>query len=352
MAGSAFLRDKQAEKLLIDLRGMIETARSQVAHIIDSGLVLLYWRIGKRIQHDILAGKRAEYGKRIVDEIGERLYAEYGRGFSRTNLFNMVRFATAYPNEKIVHTLCGQLGWSHFRQIIYLEDPLQRDFYAEMCRTERWNVPTLIRKIQGMLYERTALSKKTSKLVKQELAALRKEDKWSPDLVFRDPYILDFLQLQGAYSEKDLESAILKELEKFLIEIGTDFAFLGRQKRILIGRKDHYLDLLFYHRGLRRMVAIELKLGPFQAEHMGQMELYLRWLERHEVRQGENSPLGLILCTGKDHGEIELLKLDQRGIRVSEYMTQFPSRKVLEKKLEDAARLATQQLLEARKSEK
>ena len=224
-----------------------------------------------------------------------------------------------YPDQKIVHALSRQLSWTHFRQIIYIDDPLKRDFYAEMCRIERWSTRTLEKKIGGMLYERTALSKKPALLAKQGLAALREEDRLTPDLVFRDPYILDFLGLKDTYSEKDLEAAILRELEGFLVELGTDFTFVARQKRLTIGRNDYYLDLLFYHRGLRCLVAIELKLEKFQPADKGQMELYLRWLEKYDMRPGENPPIGVILCGGKDHEEVELLRLDESGIRVGPY---------------------------------
>jgi len=209
-----------------------------------------------------------------------------------------------------------------------------------MCRIERWSVRTLQQKINGMLFERTALSKKPEKLARQELAALREEGRLTPDLVFRDPYLLDFLGLKDTYAEKDLEAAILRELKAFILELGAGFAFVARQKRITIDGQDYYLDLLFYHRGLRRLVAIGLKLGQFQAAHKGEMELYLRWLERHEQRPGEESPLGLILCAGKSDGHVELLRLDESGIRVSAYLTELPPRKLLEKKLHDAVRAA------------
>ncbi|MBI3302352.1 MAG: DUF1016 domain-containing protein, partial [Deltaproteobacteria bacterium] len=333
-----------AKRLLGDIRSLIESARSQTAQAVNAGLVLLYWNIGDRIRRDILNQQRAEYGEEIVPTLSAQLEAEYGRGFSRRNLFNMIRFAEVFPSVEIVQTLSAQLGWSHFLEIIYLKDNLQRDFYAEMCRIERWSVRTLRTKIGGMLYERTALSKKPALLAKQELAALREEDRLTPDLVFRDPYILDFLGLKDTYSEKDLEAAILRELERFLIELGTDFTFVARQKRLTIGRNDYYLDLLFYHRGLRCLVAIELKLDKFRPADKGQMELYLRWLEKYDMRPGENPPLGVILCGGKDREEVELLSLDESGIRVAEYLTELPPRHLLEKKLHEAILLAREQL--------
>ncbi len=233
-------------------------------------------------------------------------------------------------------TLSRQLSWSHFVAILPLKDDLQRDFYAEMCRIERWSVRTLRKKIDGMLYERTTISKKPEKLIEKDLAALRDEDRLTPDLVFRDPYFLDFLGLKDTYSEKDLETAILREMEGFILELGAGFSFVARQKRMTIDDEDYYLDLLFFHRKIKRLIAIELKLGKFKAAHKGQMELYLRWLENYEQQPGEKSPLGLILCADKGIEQIELLQLDKGSIRVAAYLTELPPRELLQKKLHDA----------------
>ena len=331
-------------QLLNDLRELIDNSRQRVAQALNAALVLLYWQIGQRIRVEILKQKRADYGKRIVHALSGQLAREFGNGFGRTNLFNMVRFAEVFPDKQIVHALSGQLGWTHLRQIIYLKEPLQREFYAEMCRVERWSTRKLTDKIQGMLYERTAISRKPVQLAKQELKQLREEDRITPDLIFRDPYLLDFLGLKDTYSEKDIETAILRELERFLVELGTHFAFVARQKRITIDNQDYYIDLLFYHRGLRRLVAIDLKLGKFQAADKGQMELYLRWLAKHEQQPHEESPLGLILCAEKSTEHVELLELEKTGIRVAEYLTELPSQKVLQRRLHDAIRIARESL--------
>ena len=338
------LTSTSSAQLLRDLRAMIAEARQRVVQAVNSGMVVHYWNVGRRIRTDILGEKRADYGKEIVHTLSEQLVAEFGTGYGRTNLFNMVRFAEVFPDEEIVHALCGQLAWSHFRQIIYLKQPLQREFYAEMCRLERWSTRALAEKIQGMLYERTAISRKPAKLAKQELARLREEDRMTPDLVFRDPYVLDFLGLKDTFSEKDVETAILRELQRFLVELGTDFAFIARQKRITIANDDHYIDLLFFHRRLRRLVAIDLKLGKFQAADKGQMELYLRWLAKHEQQPYEEAPLGLILCAEKAAEYVELLELEKTGIRVAEYLTELPPQKLLQRKLHDAVRLAGESL--------
>lgn len=331
--------------LVADVRELILSARQTVARGVNAALVLLYWKIGQRIRADILNEERADYGQKIVATRSRQLATEFGNGFHEKNLRRMIQFAETFPDERIVVTLSRQLGWSHFIALLPLTKHLQRDFYAEMCRIERWSVRTLRKKIGGMLYERTALSRKPpAKLAEMELEKLRQEDQMTPDLVFRDPYLLDFLGLKGAYSEKDLETAILRELESFLVELGTDFAFVARQKRIIVDGEDFYLDLLFYHRRLRRLVAIELKLGRFAPGDVGQMEFYLRWLKKYEMRPGEDAPLGLILCAEKSDERIEMLELAERGIRVGEYLTELPPKKILEQKLHDAVRLARARL--------
>jgi predicted nuclease of restriction endonuclease-like (RecB) superfamily len=325
------------EQLLSDLRKLIHEARTGVAQAVNSALVLLYWQVGDRIRIEILKSKRAAYGDEILSTLSKELVAEYGGGYSVPNLSRMTRLAEYFPDRHIVAALSRQLSWSHFVEIIPLRDDLKREFYAEMCRIERWSVRTLRRKIAGMLYERTALSRKPDQLIRQELAALREEDKLSPDLVFRDPYFLDFLGLKNTYSEKDLESAILQELETFILELGAGFTFVARQKRITVDSADYYLDLLFFHRKLRRLVVIELKMGAFQAADKGQMELYLRWLERYEMEPGEEPPLGLILCADKSDEHVELLQLERSGIRVAAYLTELPPKKLLERKLRQTA---------------
>jgi predicted nuclease of restriction endonuclease-like (RecB) superfamily len=236
------------------------------------------------------------------------------------------------------------LSWTHFRQIIYLDDSHQRDFYAEMCRLENWSTRALGEKIQSMLYERTVISRKPEKLIAREIKKLRKSGKPSPDLVFRDPYVLDFLDLKDAYSEKDIENAILREMESFLLELGAGFAFLARQKRMQIDDKDYYLDLLFYHRAMRRLVAIDLKIGPFETAYKAQMELYLNWLRRHEQGADEEPPIGIILCAGKREQHIELLELEKSGIHIASYLTKLLPKRAVERHLREAFRRARERL--------
>lgn len=333
-----------ARTLLADVRQMILHARATMARAVDSGLVTLYWHVGRRIRQDILKEKRAEYGQQIVYALSTQLVPEFGHGFSARNLWHMVRFSEVFPDPIIVNALSTQLGWTHFRHILPIEEPLKRDFYSEMCRMENWNTRTLHRKIQSMLFERTALSRKPDKLIRRELRQLRDADKLTPDLVFRDPYVLDFLGLKDTYAEKDLEAAILREMESFILELGVGFCFVARQMRMQIDARDYYLDLLFYHRKLRRLMAIDLKIGDFDAADKGQMELYLNWLKRHASETGEAEPLGIILCAGKNQQHVELLELERSRIHVATYWTRVLPKKVLEQKLHDAVRLARARL--------
>lgn len=333
-------KDDLPAELLADIRSLVEDARRQAAAVVNTGLTLTYWRIGQRIHAEVLSGGRAAYGEQIVSTLSRQLSADYGRSFGVKNLRHMMRFAETFPDENIVYALGRQLSWSHFLEIIYQKEPLKRDFYAEMCRIERWSVRTLRERMGSLLFERTAIAKQPEAIIKQELDTLRATQSVSARLLLKDPYILDFLDLQDRHLEKNLEDAILRELENFLLEMGAGFTFIARQKRIQIDNDDFYIDLLFYNRKLRRLIAIDLKLDDFRAEHKGQMELYLRWLAKYETEADELPPLGIILCTGKKHEQIELLELDASGIHVAEYLTILPPPDVLRKKLHDAIETA------------
>lgn len=333
------------QDLFNEIKSLIEQAHSDVAILVNAQLTLLYWRIGKRIRDEILKGERAEYGEQIVVLLARQLEQEYGRGFSHKNLRHMLRFAEVFPDEAIVSALRRQLSWTHFRTLIYMDDPLKRDFYVEMCRIERWSTRTLQTRLDSMLFERTALSKKPDELIRHEITALRDKDLLTPSLILKDPYILDFLGITDRYLEKDLEDAILREIENFLLELGAGFTFVARQKRLQIDHDDYYIDLLFYNRKLKRLVVIDLKLGEFRPEYKGQMELYLRWLAKYEQEQDETPPLGIILCTGKKREQIELLELDQGGIHVAEYLTILPPKEILQAKLHKAIEIARNRLI-------
>ncbi|MBU2511777.1 DUF1016 family protein [bacterium] len=328
--------DLVPKKLVRDIKNLIEESRTQVTTTVNATLTLLHWQIGKRINEEFLKGERADYGKQIVSSLSRQLVDIYGKGFAEKNLRRMIQFSSVFNDQQIVASLIRQLSWTHFTVLIPLKDQLQREFYAEMCRMEKWSVRTLRDRIDSMLFERTALSKKPDELIEQELLKLREENQLSPNLILKDPYILDFLELNDHYYEKDLEDAILREIEQFLLELGAGFTFVARQKRIEIDQEDFYIDLLLYNRKLKRLVMIELKQGNFKAAYKGQMELYLRWLAKYEQEAGENEPLGLILCTGKKEEQIELLELDQSGIHVAEYLTVLPTKEVLQQKLHEA----------------
>jgi predicted nuclease of restriction endonuclease-like (RecB) superfamily len=328
------------ESLLIDVRGLIAEARRQTAAAVNIGLTALYWRIGRRIQAEVLHDARGAYGEQIVATLSRQLVAEFGRGYTEKTLRRMIQFAEAFPDEAIVATLWRQLSWSHFRELLPLVQPFQREFYAEMCRIEGWSVRTLRERVNSMLYERTALSKQPDALIRQELTALRNQGEISSALLLKDPYVLDFLGLADRFQERDLEEAILRELETFLLELGAGFSFVARQKRIQLDGNDFYIDLLFYNRKLKRLVVVELKQGSFRPEYKGQMELYLRWLARYEQEIGEEPPVGIILCAGKNTEQIELLEVGAAGIHVAEYLTVLPPPDILRQKLHEAIETA------------
>ena len=318
------------QSLMQDLRQIIEQARGHVAATANYALTTMYWHIGERINREVLGNERAEYGKQIVSQVATQLQTEYGKkGFEERTIRRMMQFAQMFPDFQIVSPLVSKLSWTHFLIVMPMKDELQRDFYLTMAAAERWSKRTLQDKIDGMLYERTAIATKPDELIKKELSTLRDDNVMSPDLVFKSPYFLEFTGLKGMYSEKSLEDCLVAHLEQFIIELGNGFSFVARQKRMIIDGEDFYLDLLFYHRRLHRLIAIDLKKGRFKAEYKGQMELYLRWLEQNEMEPGEESPLGLLLCTEGSEEQIELLQLDKAGIKVAKYLTELPPRHVL-----------------------
>ena len=318
------------QSLMQDLRQIIEQARGHVAATANYALTTMYWHIGERINREVLGNERAEYGKQIVSQVATQLQFEYGKkGFELRNIRRMMQFAQQFPEFRIVSQVAAQLSWSHFIEVLSLKDELQREFYITLAASERWGRDRLRKEIDGMLYERTAIATKPDELIKKELSTLRDDNVMSPDLVFKSPYFLEFTGLKGMYNEKSLEDCLVAHLEQFIIELGNGFSFVARQKRMIIDGEDFYLDLLFYHRRLHRLIAIDLKKGRFKAEYKGQMELYLRWLEQNEMEPGEESPLGLLLCTEGSEEQIELLQLDKAGIKVAKYLTELPPRHVL-----------------------
>lgn len=327
-------------ELYSDVCHIIEGSRQRLATTINAEICMMHWQIGKRIKEDVLYNQRAEYGKQVIQNLSDKLTTQFGKGWGYEKLKHCVRSAYLFSEDDIRYAVRTQLTWTHLRSLMSIDDNLKRQFYMEMTRLEHWDTRTLDEKIDAMLYERTALSRKPEKLIKQELEQIQSTNILMPDVVFRSSYFLDAIGLTNTYSEKDLEEAILVNIQAFIKEMGSDFAFLDRQKRITVDSTDYFIDLLFYHRGLRRLVAIDLKLGKFKPEHEGQMLLYLRYLNKNERKEGEESPIGLILCSEGNTEHIEYLMLEDSNIKVAQYYTQLPDKSLLREKLHKAIAIA------------
>lgn len=341
---------KESFQLYTDVCRIIDDTRNRVAVYVNSEVCHTNWRIGKRIKEDVLFNKRAEYGKQVVKNLSVRLTERYGKGWSLQTLQHCIRAAYTFTEEEIVYAVRMQFSWTQLRSVMFISDPLARQFYMQMCQYERWSTRTLEEKIDSQLYERTVISRRPEEVIRQTLDEHAEKQMLVPDLVFRSSYFLDALGLPDYFSEKDLENAILSQMQTFLNEMGTDFAFLARQKRITIDATDYYIDLLFYHRGLHRLVAIDLKLGKFKPEYEGQMRLYLRYLDQNEKRADEGSPIGLILCSEGNTEHIEYLMLEEQSpIKVAQYYTQLPDKKILSEKLQRAIAIAREYYAELNK---
>lgn len=317
--------DHFGDELIAEISSLIENSKNEIVNYANSSVTMLFWQIGKVVNQKILENKRAEYGKQIIVTLSRHLVNKYGRNFEEKNLRRMLQFSAQFTEREIVVTLSRHLTWSHFLILLPLKKNDAKLFYAQRAINENWGVRELKKQISAKVFERTALADTQLKQTHPTASS-----------VFKDPYFLDFLGLKDDYLERDLETAILKELEKFILELGRGFAFVERQKRMIIDGEDFYLDLLFYHRTLKRLVAIELKLGKFQAKYKGQMELYLKWLNRYERKDDELPPVGLILCAESSREQVELLEMHKDGILVAEYWTELPPKKELEKLLHKA----------------
>jgi predicted nuclease of restriction endonuclease-like (RecB) superfamily len=318
------------QNVLNDIISIVNKTKNQIAIQANSSLTIMFWHIGNRIQSEVLQNERAEYGKQILVTLSRELSNQFGNSFNEKNLRRMIQFAEKFSSLENVVTLSRYLSWSHFLILIPLKTENKRGFYGNLISKNLLSVRELRKKISKKVYERT----ENADIQIQESSVIEKG-------IFKDPYLLDFLNLKDGYLENDLEAAILKELELFLLELGNGFTFIERQKRMIIDGDDYYLDLLFYHRKLKRLVAIELKIGKFKAKYKGQIELYLKWLDKYEKQKGEQSPIGIILCTEASKEQIELLEMHKDGIMVAEYWTDFLPKEKLEKKLQ-------QVLIEAR----
>lgn len=320
--------------LLNDIRQLIDSAKARIAVKVNQEMTVLYWSIGRRIQEDILKSERAEYGEQIVATLSRQLIGEYGKGFDRSNILRMIQFYKCFHNFNFLQTLSTKLTWSHFLSLLTVNDQNSIEFYAYMAIEANWSVRELRSNIHKMLFERTKAAGVDSDL-KNKLIALKEGQELSPDLVLKEPYILDFLQLPDDHTESELENAILQEIERFILELGTGFSFVERQKRITVDDDHYYLDLLFFNRKLKRLVAVELKTGKFKPQYKGQMELYLGWLKQFEMMEGENPPIGIILCTEKSAHQIELLDMENSSIHIAEYWTELPPQDVFERKIRE-----------------
>lgn len=320
-------------QLITELSQLIQAGKDKLAVQVNQTMTLVFWQVGKRINEDILAQERAAYGKQVVNALAKELAQRFGRSFQAKNLRRMMQFAQQFPDMGIVVTLSRQLSWSHFLTLFPIKNQTAREFYAQKIAEGRWSVRHTRKQIEQKLYERTQIANVQLPSTTSEIQH-----------TFKDPYFLDFLGLKAGYLEEDLESAILKELELFILELGAGFTFVERQKRMIIDGKDFYLDLLFYHRKLCRLVAIELKIGAFKAAHKGQMELYLKWLNKYDRQEGENFPIGLILCTEASAEQVELLEMHKDGILVAEYWTELPPKALLEQKIQQSLIAARERL--------
>ncbi len=343
------------QDLHAELRALITASRQRLSAAVNAELTLLYWNVGDRIGREVLAQQRAGYGERLMERLGLALSQEFGRGFEFKNLRRMVRFARAFSPSEIGASVMRQLSWTHFLQLLPLKQREQRDFYLQQAVNERWSVRELRQQIERRAWERSAIASTQAlaagALAQGEAPTAAADEVLPTATVFKDPYFLDFLGLRQGHDEADLEAAILRQLEAFILELGRGFAFVERQKRMIIDGEDFYLDLLFFHRRLRRLVAVELKLGRFKAAHKGQMELYLKWLDRHERHNGEEAPIGLILCAESSREQVELLQAEKDGITVAEYWTELPPKADLERRLHEMLidareRLAQRRLLQ------
>ncbi|MDR2855122.1 MAG: PDDEXK nuclease domain-containing protein [Methanomicrobiales archaeon] len=301
---------------------IIESRKHRAGAYANREITLMYWEIGKYISSALIDGERAEYGKQVLATLSQQLVQKYGKSFEYTKITRMIKFAKLFPDIDFLATLSQELSWSHFIEILPLKSEEARKYYANDAASRRLGVRELRNQISRKAYERGEIADTRI----NEVSSL-------PFNVFKDPYLLDVLDLKENFLEADLEKAILTELEKFILEFGHGFTFVERQKRMTMDSDDFTLDLLFYHRILKRLVAIELKAGKFMPQYAGQMSFYLKWLNKYERQEGENEPIGLILCTKASRNQIELMELDKSGIAVAQYWTNLPPKALLEEKI-------------------
>ena len=324
--------------LFVRVSEIIESRKYRAITHANQETTMMFWEVGQHINSVVLDYKRAAYGKKILTELAAKLTAKYGKNFTERNLYRMTLFAERFPDAEILPPLAAKLSWSHVIELLPLKTDEARMYYANDAAVRNYGTKELRRQIARKAYER------------REIANTELSDESSvPFNIFKDPYLLDLFGLKDNFAEADLEKAILMELEAFLLEFGHGFTFVERQKRMIIDGEDISLDLLFYHRILKRLVAVELKLGVFKAAYKGQMELYLKWLDRYERQEGEEAPIGIILCATASREKVELLEMDKAGIAVAEYWTHLPPKAEFESKIKTIM-IETQERLSRRKA--
>ena len=334
----------QASTILDGVKALVEAARTRVALYVNTETSILYWSIGNYLNRKLVGEGRAEYGRQILATVSQGLTMAYGKGYTYTALTRMRKVASVFP-EEIVATLSQQLSWSHLIELSIIDNEQKRTYYAAFAASERWGVRKLRDSIDAMVFERTAIAAHTEKTINSAIASIHARQPIDPELVFKNTYVLDFLNLPASYGEKELEQALIDNLQEFILELGSGFAFVERQKRISVDSVDYHLDLLFYHRKLRRLIAIDLKIGKFKPEYKAQMELYLKWIQKHEMQSGEQSPIGLLLCSEGNTEHIELLMLNEKEIRVAQYLTELPSKQWFAEKLHRSIEIAKQRII-------
>lgn len=330
------LISEHTDKLFDGVNQLIISVQNKVSTILNVETTLLYWSIGDFINCNLKSEDVSQYGQKILATLSQQLTKKHGKGYSYSALTRMSKIALIYDKQNIA-TLSQYLSWSHLIELSVIENETKRLFYQSVCFNQKWGVRKLRKQINEMLFERTAISTKPEETILENLKDNNLND---PDFIFKNSYILDFLKFPYFHTEKELEKAILNHLENFIMELGDGFAFLERQKRMSVDSIDYYLDLLFYHRKLNRLVAIDLKIGKFKPKYKAQMELYLRYLQKYDKQPHENSPIGLLLCSEGNTEHIELLMLDNKEIRVAQYLTEFPDKKWFLDKLHRAIEIS------------
>ena len=290
-------RDNEYDDLLSEVAQILETARHTAARAVNAVLTQTYWEIGRRLVEVEQDGQlRARYGDALIKRLAKDLTQRFGRGFSRSNLEQMRVFYTNWPISQTVSGISFPLSWSHYVRLMSVDNRAARDFYEAEALREGWSVRQLDRQISTLFYQRLANSRDKAALLGKEAPG----GKLTATEAIKDPLVLEFLGLKDEYSESDLEAAIIGHLEAFLLELGRDFTFVARQKRLRVGDEWFRVDLVFFHRRLRALVIIDLKIGKFSHADAGQMNLYLNYARQHWTNEDENPPIGLILCADKD----------------------------------------------------